>query len=863
MTCHVSPDSRVAPTLPARTAAAAPLFALLLLLAPTPSPAMCFVTGNFSEGEPADPAAARTTLCWNPANPVPAAYDIEHVLWNPGLGEYLAVGAGGAILASPDGVEWTPRDSGTIQRLYGGIWDGQRYIVVGDGGTVLTSSADGMAWTGQVTNTRARLLDAAVNDAGRYVVVGEDGTALASDDTVEWTVTTALGLVRRPALYGVVARGNRFVAVGSSTAIVSSTNGLDWTEHSYVTLPSQPVVLRDVAVSTSGVYVAVGGNGAVYTSNNGNDWNPAPPITEVPDARLRRVAWISGTGLNYFLATGDDGSADDPLLLQSFDTGINWSNISSSLPGSATPTTLKAIAYSGAGLVLGGNRSLLQSPNTALDWQTVSPDHPDLVADLNDLVSPAFPPGRSHLAVGAGGAVLSSADGLTWQREISGSNTMLRGIAARRDDAGVADRVVVVGDAGTVLYSDDGAVWATASSGVTADLTDAAFGVATFVAVGAGGSLLSSPDGIAWTAHDGGAGIDLHGVAFGQVNDAAGFVAVGSGGAVLYSADGAAWTAVNPALTGALRAVVWNDDDPSPRFVAVGETAGASPTAAAFYSDDGAAWTTATVPAPQGAGQAVPPLRAVAWNGRQFIAASDGDTFLRSASGQGWTAIGNAPIETIPRIDALAWTGDRFLAAGAGGRIGGSGGVDLVVGVDTDVSISENDSPAFANAGVDKRYRFTVSNIGNLDATGVIFTYTPPAGISGLAPATAPAGWTCTPPDDDTGLSCSIGRLAAGDDEAVIIEVVMTMPENTNITITHNVAVTTDPADGQPANNSLAVATRIGSLPAPGLPSPDTDFGGRGAFGSLDMPSLLLLVLFGGFFHLLSSRPRTAATPRP
>lgn len=48
----------------------------------------------------------------------------------------MAVGAGGTILRSLDGKTWTKVRSGTFEYLNGIVWDGQRYIAVGNKGTV-------------------------------------------------------------------------------------------------------------------------------------------------------------------------------------------------------------------------------------------------------------------------------------------------------------------------------------------------------------------------------------------------------------------------------------------------------------------------------------------------------------------------------------------------------------------------------------------------------------------------------------------------------------------------------------------------------------------------------------------------------
>jgi hypothetical protein len=51
----------------------------------------------------------------------------------------VAVGSGGTILTSPDGVKWTRRTSGTNNLLYGVTYGNGLFVAVGDRGTILTS----------------------------------------------------------------------------------------------------------------------------------------------------------------------------------------------------------------------------------------------------------------------------------------------------------------------------------------------------------------------------------------------------------------------------------------------------------------------------------------------------------------------------------------------------------------------------------------------------------------------------------------------------------------------------------------------------------------------------------------------------
>ncbi len=845
------------PLLPSRPRAAARLAAALLLLlsgllaAPGQTHALCFSTGAFGNA----------SLCWNPVNPLPDAFDVERVVWSPERAEYLAVGAGGAILTSPDGVAWTVRDSGTVQRLFGALWDGLRYVVVGDGGLVLTSS-NGADWTARASNTRVRLLDIAVNtNRTRYVVVGESGTVLSSPDTVTWTETIVLSLSRRPALYGVVWHTNRFVAVGSSSTIITSENGTDWIEREYSPLVQgqpPPPVLRAVTASSNGLFVAVGTSGTAWTSNNGVEWT-RQTISGHPDARLRAVVWIGGPN-SRFLAFGDEGTPQAPLVLSS-PTGIQWS-VAGALPQDPALETLKTVAFDGTNLVTGGNQRLLRATAVDLDWQIITPV-PELAAELNGVIFANFPT-PLRLAVGAVGAVLSSPDGLTWARETSGTDAALHGLAVSTDGDGIATRAVAVGAGGVIIHSDNGQDWqpALVTQPFDAMLAGVTWGNGLFVAVGDGGAILNSTDGTTWAiVNADGFVADLRGVAYGLVGETPRYVAVGANGMVLTSDNGVNWGAAGTqdvtGSLGTLRAVVHTTGGNPPRFVAVGQTTGQTPVAAAIHSTDGITWASGSLPerAAPGPGTPpppIPPLRAVAWNGSQLVAASDRDIFLRSQTGQGWTTLGTAATEPPPRINALAWNGGggpagRFLAAGEDGRIIASGGVDIAVGVETDVSVSEDFDPRFALAGLDKTFRFTVGNIANLDALNAQFTYTAPSQVNQplrlTDPAQIPNSWTCVPTAGGAALTCNIPRLPAGSGEAVTIEITMEMPSQSDITITHGIEVPDQAInDTQPGNNVLTVATRIGPRQAPGLPSPDTDFSSRGAFGSLDGLTLALLV---------------------
>jgi hypothetical protein len=69
---------------------------------------------------------------WTSGNPLPTASTLFSVAWTGTL--HVAVVDSGALLTSPDGLVWTPRNSGTSNHLSSVIWTGTQLVAVGEGG---------------------------------------------------------------------------------------------------------------------------------------------------------------------------------------------------------------------------------------------------------------------------------------------------------------------------------------------------------------------------------------------------------------------------------------------------------------------------------------------------------------------------------------------------------------------------------------------------------------------------------------------------------------------------------------------------------------------------------------------------------
>lgn len=189
---------------------------------------------------------------------------------------FVAVGAGGTIISSPDGVTWTARISHTTKTLAAVAWctaTTAQFVAVGNGG-VIETSPDGVTWTLRSSGTTEFLNG--VGCSGSLIAVGEGsdssgGEMLTSPDGITWT--------QRPvsstnAVYGVAWSGTQFVAVGFGGTVYTSPSGTAWTLRTSGSTQSLNAVSWSAARSQ---FVAVGGFGTILTSSDGVTWIARTP----------------------------------------------------------------------------------------------------------------------------------------------------------------------------------------------------------------------------------------------------------------------------------------------------------------------------------------------------------------------------------------------------------------------------------------------------------------------------------------------------------------------------------------------------------------------------------------------------------
>jgi len=99
----------------------------------------------------------------------------------------------------------------------------------------------------------------------KFIAVGESGTVIRSDNGTNWTENLSGNSNTSANLYSIAFGNGRFVAVGRYAVIVSSNNGNSFT------LTETNYIFNDISFG-NGVFVTVGKEENIHTSTDGDTW---------------------------------------------------------------------------------------------------------------------------------------------------------------------------------------------------------------------------------------------------------------------------------------------------------------------------------------------------------------------------------------------------------------------------------------------------------------------------------------------------------------------------------------------------------------------------------------------------------------
>ena len=445
-------------------------------------------------GEPLD--------TWHWRNPIPTGNSLYGL--SASADRYVAVGELGTILVSEDGNHWFAVESGTQNSLRAVACGNGNWVAVGDFGEILTS-ADGITWTPRPTEFFFDLLGITWG-GGLFVAVGENTSILTSPDGVMWSLRTTGTQPLRAVAWG----EGTFVAVGGEPPRIVLHGS--WPQ----TIPGQPLVLKSrdglvwtredapvggqVSCVTFGAGRFVAGTTSMRTmvSTNGIEWLAGWESDSEYGPEFLAVAHV----VDRFVATYGSASMVPGGFFASSDGG-RWTSEPWSLDNGVLEGNVRALACGPHGAV-GVARGMRYSFKNQL---IASADGRVWHGGVRELTSyetaVTFAGGRFFLREQSGYAnpyqqrtettYLVSTDGQKWESTVV-SDAESFGLPAYGNGVWVAG-----GSGGHVAWSTNAVGWQLAAAGHTNQLSQTAFAGGVFVTTGADGTLLTSADGRNWT----------------------------------------------------------------------------------------------------------------------------------------------------------------------------------------------------------------------------------------------------------------------------------------------------------------------------------------------------------------------------
>jgi hypothetical protein len=270
---------------------------------------------------------------------------------------------------------------------------------------------------------------------------------------------------------------------------------LDWTQN--------PPNLSSVIWVPTGAFVTLALDGRVALSNDGLNWSAFGPVQDSTGTRasgMRDIAFAFGFNANTpptYAAVGDGGQ----IWVNPGANLVTWEG-----PGqvqSNTPNDLNSVAaVNGSFFATGAGGTLVTSPDGTTPWtpqitNTTSTLRGVAFCSLCSLLT-----GVGYVAVGDAGTIITSnvgvgnpapsstdwspvpASNITFIPPLTGPLPNLKGVTI---GGSTGTRFLAVGDGGVVVFSDDGVNWTALLSGTT-NLAKVSYSGGMYIGVGDAGA---------------------------------------------------------------------------------------------------------------------------------------------------------------------------------------------------------------------------------------------------------------------------------------------------------------------------------------------------------------------------------------
>lgn len=552
--------------------------------------------------------------------------NLNTVKWISAVSKYIAVGDSGYVLSSVDGISWNATQTVITSVKSVAYFDG-KYVIVGSNGNIYTST-DLLSWTQKVVTGLTGLLYSVDASDTLLTIVGYNGTIVTSADAVNFTtrLSPATGSLLSVKYY---SDANIWLVTGTNGVILKSLNGVEYAlVNTYADLTD---AIYD-QIKVNGQYVFAGGSGYVLTSFDLVKFNKTTAVNGVNNYGLvateSKILAIGDAGAISYSTDGVNYTAETPATAQNLNrikkigsnyfivgnagvylvsvNGLDWTVKSA---GTTDLYDIVANADNSLYVLVGADGFIATSTDANATVPLWSVTSPVVSTDINQIFFNSASINQKYVAIGANGRVLYSANGTTWNVNTYASNGILSNGTIK----------LIYGDAGLVLTSTDGISWSKQVSGTAQNLYAGAYDGTHFVLAGVSGTIVTSTDGITWTVQNSGTTETISSLAWNGTM----FVGVGTAGLTIRSTDGLNWTPTITTSTITFHSVRWINSN----WVAVG-TYGVG--GIIRTSPDGYTWTAQTAGTTE-------TIYDIAWDGSKYVYVAGAGVIMYGAMGS-WTA---------------------------------------------------------------------------------------------------------------------------------------------------------------------------------------------------------------------------------
>lgn len=349
-------------------------------------------------------------------------------------GKFIAVGDGGLIYTSTNGLDWTQVTSPVTTKLNTIHYatNASRWIVAGDGGVVLKSADNGLTWTVETSGTTNNLLGI-VSNATDIVICGLAGQIVYSNNYGgSWTAATALG--GNLDLLTVANVSSSAIYYGTNSGeIYQATFAAPATTASRASGTTSPLI-SSITMSSTVVFGRADGQ---LTTGSTSSWTTQATPLSAP------IKALANFGVSDALAATETGSFLDATAYNSWTSRLLWSNL-----------VVRDAAKNSTGMVI------LIEQNLVLFAAAATPNDFNVVyRATSPMVVNRVAATPSGLVICGGyvttGPLLITSDGTTWTNRSS----LLSGYFPSTEiitSVNYADgKLVLGGSAGRFIYTSD------------------------------------------------------------------------------------------------------------------------------------------------------------------------------------------------------------------------------------------------------------------------------------------------------------------------------------------------------------------------------------------------------------------------